>query len=333
MTKCASMAELRLNPLSDEWVVIAADRQERVYRPPLEDCPLCPTSVNVDEFSEIPFDEFEVAVFENRFLALSTNADDDDGVNRTDPYQSAPAYGHCEVVVYSDDHQQTFSDLSIERVQLLIDVWIDRCTTLGSDAGVHYVLPFENKGERVGATLGHPHGQIYAFPYIPPRVRQHLVAAKNYLMARQRCAQCDVCVREIDTTERLLMDTKSWLVFVPFAPQFPYESHVVPKRHLSSLGALNEEEKLELATVLSSLTKSYDRLWDFSLPYVMAIHQRPVNDEMEWDRFCHLRFEFKPVNRGATNIKFLAGVELAAGTFIVDVRPEDAAAQLRTALR
>ncbi len=326
-----TMSERRYSPLSDEWVVITANRQERVFRPSTEQCPLCPNSVNREGFTEIPFKEYEVAVFENRFPALTVTPDiclKED----SPPYQTSPAYGHCEVIVYSDDHRATFADLSIQRIQLVIDVWIDRCEALGADPGVHYVMPFENKGELIGATLDHPHGQIYAFSEVPPRVRQFLTTARRHHAATERCLQCDICARELASRKRLVMVTRSWLAFVPFAPQFPFETHVVPLRHVASLSALRGEERLELAGVLSKITRCYDRLWSKSLPYVMAIHQRPYDDEHEWDDFSHVRFEFKPMNRDATKIKYLAGVELAAGTFVVDVRPEDAAERLRQAL-
>lgn len=133
--------------------------------------------------------------------------------------------------------------------------------------------------------------------------------------------------------DRLVMNTTTWLAFVPFAPQFPFETHVVPKRHVTSLSTLSEEERRGLSEVLSEVTKCYDRLWNASLPYVMTVHQRPSDEECEWDRYCHLRFEFKPLHRDATKIKYLAGVEMGAGTYVVDVRPEDAAARLREALR
>ena len=272
-----------------------------------------------------------MAVFENRFPALTVTSDID-SEEYSLPYQTVPAYGHCEVIAYSDRHGHTFADLSVERIRLVIDVWIDRCETLGADPSVHYVMPFENKGELIGATLDHPHGQIYAFSEIPPRVRQYVNTARRHFHATKRCIQCDICALEIESTDRLVMNTSSWLVYVPFAPQFPFETHIVPKRHAVSLSALNSEETLELADVLSRVTKCYDRLWSMSLPYVMAIHQRPTDDEHEWDDFGHLRFEFKPLNRDATKIKYLAGVELGAGTFVVDVCPEDAAEQLRKAL-
>jgi len=326
-----AMAERRRNPLTNEWVVITAHRQRRTYRPPTAQCPLCPTSANSEGFTEVPFETYEVAVFENRFPALSP-------VGTIEPpstaglYHSDPAYGHCEVIVYSDKHEQTFSDLSPERIRLVIDVWIDRCMTLGSDPGVNYVMPFENKGELVGATLGHPHGQIYAFPDIPPRPRQQLSTAQQYFSSTRRCVQCDVCACEMESPVRVVIDTNSWLAYVPFAPQFPFEIHVVPKAHSPSLLELSGEDKRELTDVLSRVAKCYDRLWNFSLPYVMTIHQRPANDECEWDRFCHVRIEFKPIHREATKLKYLAGAELAAGAFIVDVLPEDAAAQLKRAL-
>lgn len=325
------MAERRYNPLADEWVVITANRQDRVHRPSPEQCPLCPREDSRKDFREIPFESYQVAVFENRFPALSG----DESVapdSVVDPYQTERAYGHCEVIVYSDDHQQSFADLTTERIGLVIDAWIDRCETLGSDPDVHYVMPFENKGELVGATLSHPHGQLYAFPDIPPRVRQHVTTSRRYFSLSQRCLQCDMCARELASADRIVIKTSAWLAFVPFAPQFPYQMNIVPRHHTTSLSALSVTSKRDLAEVLSRVTQCYDRLFNFSLPYVMAIHQRPSNDEYPWDEFCHLRFEFKPLHRSATKTKFLAGVELAAGAFIVDVSPEDAAAQLRKAL-
>lgn len=330
MMQLTAVAERRYNPLSGEWVMITANRQGRVYRPTTEQCPLCPTSIDREGFSEIPFASYEVAVFENRFPALS----DDEAVidGSTTLYPKAPAYGRCEVVVYSDDHDQTFADLSAERIGLVINTWIDRCEVLGRDPEVHYVMPFENKGELVGATLGHPHGQLYAFPDIPPRVRQNIASVHAYFSETRKCLQCDVCAEETDSKDRVVFETSEWIAFVPFAPQFPFEVHVVPTLHASSLSALSVAARRDLSDVLSKITKCYDRLWNISLPYVMALFQRPSDDEYGWDDFCHLRFEFKPFHRDATRTKYLAGVELAAGAFIVDVRPEDAAVQLREAL-
>lgn len=321
----------RLDVLANEWVIFATSRQNRMYKPPVDLCPLCPLSVTEPQFTEIPTPAFQVAVFENRFPSLST-IETYEQHQLPEPYQVSPAYGHCEVIVYSENHELTFSDLTLERIQLVIHAWIDRTLDLESDSRVSYVMPFENKGELVGTTLSHPHGQIYAYPDIPPVVAVRLTAAKEFLASTGNCLQCTILTAENVEKQRMVATNSTWIAFVPFAPRFPFEVHVVPLRHVPSLTDLSELEIRELSQLLSKVTKGYDNLWGFSLPYVMAIHQRPSND-FDWREPCHLRIEFKPFHRSADKVKFLAGSELAAGAFVVDVLPEEAAAQLLEAMR
>lgn len=325
------MTERRYNALTREWIVVSTNRQDRVYKPPADECPLCPLHGDHGKFTEVPIPTFEVAVFENRFPSMSPSFDVE--LNESSGgFMYSPAYGHCEVIVYSDDHDVTFAGLPFESIRLLVDVWTDRWHTLGSDPQIQYVMPFENKGELVGATLSHSHGQIYAFTDLPSLVEKEVSAARGYFNSTQQCLQCDTNTMELESKQRIVVENDSWLVGVPFAPHFPYEVHIVPKRHVPSLPNLLTRERDELASVLSIVTKSYDRLWDFSLPYVMAIHQRPTDDDCVWNECCHLRFEFKPFHRSANKVKFLAGSELEAGAFVVDVSPEIAASELREAL-
>jgi UDPglucose--hexose-1-phosphate uridylyltransferase len=324
------MTERRYDPTANEWVTFATHRQHRTYHPSDDFCPLCPTRPGAPE-TEIPYPSFEVVTFDNRFPSFSSRPPRPD-VEPTTLYPVLPAYGRCEVVVYSDDHQATFSDLPPERVRMIVDVWADRWAALGGQDGISYVMPFENKGEVVGTTLSHPHGQIYGYPEVPSRPRRELQTARSHLSATGRCVECDVVSAELDDGRRVVAVDESWVAWVPFWARFPYEVHVAARRHRPSLAALVGEERDRLARTLTTVTRAYDALWGSSLPYVMAFHQRPTDEEEDWDPISHLHVEFAPPNRSADKLKYLAGSELAGGAFVTDVAPEEAAATLRAAL-
>src|SRR6266446_6550372 len=276
------MPELRFDPLHKEWVAYATERNDRTFLP-TDFCPLCPSGQG--GASEVPLDTFEVVVFENRFPAF--------GPDRHDGRPMRPATTGCEVVVYTPEHELTLAELPLERVRLLVDVWADRYRELGSRREVGYVYIFENKGEEVGVTLHHPHGQIYALPFIPPFAEAELDASREHLVGEGQCLHC----REVALE--------------------------------ASIADLDDAERRDLAESLLGVTGAYDRHFGFSTPYVMAVHQAPT-DGRDWPQ-AHLHFEFYPPHRRADRLKYLAGVELGAGTFVNDTRPEDTAAQLRRA--
>lgn len=322
------MRERRYDPTCDEWVTFASDRQDRTYKP--EDvCPLCPAMPGGLE-TEIPLPAFEVVTFDNRFPAFSPAppAPEEAGSGL---YRVAPATGRCEVVVYSDDHFATFADLPPPRIRMIIDVWADRWQTLAAEPAVMYVMPFENKGEVVGTTLSHPHGQIYAFPDIPPRAERELRTAGRYRQATGHCVRCDVVEAEISDGRRLVAATDRTIAWVPFWARFPYEVHVAPRRHVPSLPDLTSAERDDLGRMLSLVTRSYDALWNFAMPYVMAIHQQPTTADPSVREISHLRVEFAPPYRSHDKLKHLAGSELAAGAFVSDAAPESTAYALRGA--
>lgn len=325
------MKERRWDPTAGEWVTFATHRQTRTYQPAADFCPLCPTRPGGPD-TEIPHPSFEVVTFDNRYPAYSPAAE---APGSTGPaaFPCEPARGRCEVVVYSDDHHATFADLGAERVRMLVDVWVDRWRILGASREVGYVMVFENKGPAIGTTLSHPHGQIYGYPDVPPRPRRALAAARLHHQRTGRCVQCDVVAAELHDGRRIVAVGDRWLAWVPFWARFPYEVHVGARRHRPGLGVLDEVDRRGLATMLSVVARTYDALWGFSLPYVMAMHQRPTNDDEDWDPISHLHVDFCPPNRTKDRLKHLAGSELAAGAFITDVAPEEAAAQLRAALR
>jgi UDPglucose--hexose-1-phosphate uridylyltransferase len=299
------MPELRFDPLRQEWVAYNTERNDRTFLP-TSFCPLCPSGADGD--SEIPLDDFEVVVFENRFPALASG---------------------CEVVVYTADHHRTLAELPVERVRLLVDVWSDRYESLGSRPEFQYVFIFENKGEEIGVTLHHAHGQIYALPFIPPVAAQELEASRRDLDSSGRCLHCDQVEREL-AGERVVFQRGSMIAFVPHAARWPYEVHVYPRRHVASVSELNGQERDDLAAALVEVASAYDRHFGFSTPYVMAMHQAPT-DGRPWPE-AHLHVEFYPPHRRRDRLKHLAGVELGAGTFVNDTRPEETADQLRQAV-
>ena len=311
------MPDLRFDPLRHEWVAYATERNDRTFLPTAF-CPLCPTGVG--GASEVPLDTFEVVVFENRFPAF--------GPDRRKGRPVRPPTTGCEVVVYTPEHELTLARLPAERVRLLVDVWADRYQELGSRAEVAYVYIFENKGEEVGVTLHHPHGQIYALPFIPPFAEAELAASGKHLVEEGQCLHCRELALEA-AGPRMVLNEGSMVAFVPRSARWPYEVHLYPLRHVASIADLDEAERWDLARALLAVTGTYDRHFGFSTPYVMAVHQAPT-DGRDWQQ-AHLHFEFYPPHRRQDRLKLLAGVELGAGTFVNDTRPEETAVQLRKA--
>jgi UDPglucose--hexose-1-phosphate uridylyltransferase len=296
------MSELRFQELRGEQVAYAIDRQERTFLPPAEHCPLCPTAPG-GEPTEIPFAAFEIAVFENRFPAFR-----------------AP-HGAAEVVVYTDAHTGSLGTLSAERARELMWVWRHRYAELGARADVEYVLIFENRGVEVGVTLHHPHGQIYAYPFLPPVPALELAAD-----ARLRgCAPCELLRRELDDGRRVVYENDGVVVYVPYAARWAYEAHVVMRAHRSSLLECEPGELDALAEALQALVRGYDALFERPFPYVMAVHQAPTDGRARG----HVHVEFYPPLRTADKLKYLAGSEQGAGTFISDTLPEESAVVLR----
>ncbi len=323
------MMERRRDPLTGQWRMFASHRQDRTFLPPEQHCPLCPTR-DPDHPTEIPLPSFDVAVFDNRFPALTAHPPPPETPG-SDLYPVAPAHGANEVIVYSDRHHPSATEMGPARMEKIVAVWADRYAELGSRDEVAYVFIFENRGEAIGVTLHHPHGQIYAYPEIPPLPATELAAATAHLEATGRCILCDVVARERSDGVRLVAQNGSFVAFVPFAARFPYEVHVASRRHATSVGDLADPERALLAELLVTVRTGLDGLFGFPLPFVMSLHQAPT-DDADWLPVSHLHLEFTPVHRSATKLKYLAGSELGAGAFLNDVAPETAAAAIRVAL-
>jgi len=319
--------ELRWDPTLREWVAYATRRQDRTFLPPAEYCPLCPTKPGGFP-TEIERDHYDIVVFENKFpsFALDAGVPEEPGSDLT---PTAPGLGVCEVVVYADDHDATLASLDERRIGNLIEVWADRYRELGASEEVAYVFIFENKGEAIGVTLHHPHGQIYAFPFVPPRPAKELGAATEFGEQNEgSCLHCDVLTQEREDGRRVVVEGEHFTAFIPFYAHFPFEVHVYARRCSPSIADLGAAERRDLASVLKRLLTGYDSLFGFSLPYMMVMHQAPT-DGANYEGIAHFHIEFYPPNRTADKLKYQAGSETGAGAFVMDVLPEQSAETLR----
>ncbi|MFH1074064.1 MAG: galactose-1-phosphate uridylyltransferase [Candidatus Firestonebacteria bacterium] len=319
------MSELRWNPMLDEWVITATHRQERTFFPPKDFCPLCPTKKGKFP-TEIPAETYEIAVFENKFPSLQKTAPVP-AVKGDDFYKVKKARGICEVVVYTKEHDTTLAKQPVDEVYKLIKVWKDRYKELGEQKFIKYVYIFENKGEIIGVTLPHPHGQIYAFPFIPPKVEIELKAAKKYYHKNKKCLYCDILKKERKFKQRIVGENAGFTAFIPFYAKYPYEVHIMSKKHKSSLLDFSERDMKNLSTMLKTILVKYDKLFNFSFPYIMLMHQAPTDGKLHKE--IHWHIEFYPPYRTEKKVKYLAGCEAGAGSFINDTLAEEKAAELR----
>ena len=318
------MSELRWHPILGQWVISATHRQNRTYKPPVEHCPLCPTQAGSPP-TEIPFSNFDIAVFQNKFPSLRRDAAEAD-VEGTPLYPVRKAEGICEVVVYTPEHNGNLGTCSEEKVRNLIDVWADRYNELGALEYVDYVFIFENRGEAAGVTLHHPHGQIYAYPFIPPICQREIEQSEAHYVQTGRCLFCDVVKEEQNDGRRIVWQNEHIVAFVPFFARFPFEVHIYPQRHVGCISQLNDQERWALARAMQQVIRRYDRLFGVPMPYMMAMHQQPTDGGNY--PFYHYHIEFLPLARAENKLKYLAGSESGAGTFITDMAAEEQAQRL-----
>ena len=319
------MSELRWNPLMGEWVATATHRQARTFLPPADFCPLCPTKPGGFP-TEIPEATYDIVAFENRFPSLQPEPPPP-AVEASELYPVRSGIGVCEVLVYSPNHNSTLAREPVEQLYQLVQVWTDRFRELSTHEFVDYVFIFENKGEAIGVTLHHPHGQIYAYPFVPPRVLTELAQTRAHMEATGRCLLCDILADERRDGRRIVSENDSFAAYIPFFARYPYEVHISATRHLQALTDLSDAEQRDLAAMIKSVIVAYDKLFDLSFPYMMVLHQRPV-DGGNYDHY-HFHIEFYPPLRTATKLKYLAGSETGAGMFINDTLAEEKAAELR----
>ena len=328
-------ATMRQDVLTGDWVSVAAARQNRAFLPPAELDPLAPqTPTNP---SEIP-SQYDVAVFENRSPSFGPALAEafGDAPAASDPPRglddlahlglgrTRTSVGRCEVVCFSPERAGSFGTQSVTRARTVIEAWADRTAALSALPGVAQVFPFENRGEAIGVTLHHPHGQIYSYPYITPRTTRLLDSIDR--------TSPDLFQRILEFEQagpRVLLRGEHWTAFVPFAARWPIEVHLLPHRHVPDFAGLSEAERDELAPLYLRLLRGVDALYDTPTPYIAAWHQAPVAVGRDTVR---LNLQLTSPRRAADKLKYLAGSEAAMGAWIGDVPPETAADRLRAAV-
>ncbi|MCB5907616.1 galactose-1-phosphate uridylyltransferase [Streptomyces pinistramenti] len=316
----STASEIRHDRLLGDAVAIASHRQGRTYHPPADECPLCPSRAG--RLSEIPEADYDVVVFENRFPSLAGDS------------------GRCEVVCFTPDHDASFADLTPAQAALVLDAWTDRTAALSQLPQVAQVFCFENRGAEIGVTLGHPHGQIYAYPFTTPRTERMLASLAAHREATGgRNLFDDVLADERAAGRRIVLEGDHWTAFVPYAAHWPYEVHLYPRRRVPDLTALDDAARTEFPQVYLELLRRFDRIFDEGdgrgprtpgaarTPYIAAWHQAPVRAADRAEFALHL--ELFTIRRTPGKLKFLAGSESGMNVFINDVPPEAAAERLR----
>ncbi len=315
------MAELRYNPLLNDWIIIASHRQDRPQMPK-DWCPFCPGS------GKVP-DSYDVYKYDNDFPALSQNPPVPDDV-ATDFFKVKPEYGKCEVVLYSPEHTTTLPQLSVDHIEKLVSLWQERFTEISKDENIKYIFMFENKGEPVGVTMPHPHGQIYGYSVIPKRINEELSNSKKHFENTGKCLICDILENEYKEDKRVICENEDFAVILPFFSDYPYGIYIISKKHKQNITEFNDAEKHNLAKILKEATGTLDALFDMSFPYMMCMYQNPVNSEDTSD-YNHFHIKFYPPMRSESKIKFNASSETGAWACCNPTAPEDKAEELRLA--
>lgn len=315
------MAELRWNPILKDWVMNVSSRQKRPNMPK-DFCPFCPGS------GKVP-DNYEVLKYDNDFPALSANPPEPDDV-ANELYKTAPLRGKCEVILYSPNHTQTLPELSAPHVRKLVDLWCERFEEIAKDPEVKYILIFENRGELVGVTMPHPHGQIYGYPWIPKKLQVELDSSAEYYAETGKCLYCDMLSGETADGRRIIFENEHFITYLPYYAEFVYGVCIAAKNHVSCLSEFSDEMKTSLANAVRDTAATLDALFDKPMPYMMAMHQSPVNGD-DRSKDYHFHIEFYPPLRSETQIQWRASSETAAWACCNPTCPEEKAQELREA--
>ena len=316
------MAELRWHPFTKDWVMIASNRQNRPQMPK-DWCPFCPGS------GKVP-DDYEVYKYDNDFPALSQNPSEPDDV-ANDFFKVKPSYGKCEVILYSPGHTTTLPELSVDHVTKLVDLWCERFDAISEDENIKYVFIFENRGNVVGVTMPHPHGQIYGYSFIPKKIELELESAKEYKEEKGNCIFCDMLKEEKKFEKRIIFSNEHFTVFLPFFTEYPYGVYIFSNEHKNNISQFTPEERRSLAAILRETVGMLDSLFDYNFPYMMCMHNAPVNTEEDVSDYYHFHIEFFPPMRSADKQKFNASSETGVWAHCNPTRPEDTAEELRAA--
>ncbi len=347
--------QMRWDPILREWVIVASNRTARPVlgkvfeensekEPETQEssqkmkkkeidsaekdtnsgytCPFCPGS------PEVPDADWKAKQLGNRFAALQDTFEDGWSINSDALFPTRSALGKCEVILYTPEHHRTLGEIPIADLYPLADLWKERYEVLAQEPALKYVYIFENRGEAIGVSLEHPHGQIYALPYLPPKIQRKRDSLAEYKEKESKCLFCDVMEKEMKAKVRILAENDSFVAFVPYFAHWPYEVDMYAKRHVSSIAQFTQTELHDFMRMMKELVLRYDTLRQGTMSYVMSLFNAPVNcsGQDQW----HFHVEFYPLYRGPGRIKHLAGVELGCGTIINPLNPESAANHLKS---
>jgi UDPglucose--hexose-1-phosphate uridylyltransferase len=313
------MQQLRWHALLQQWVAVSTHRQDRPQMPS-NWCPFDPGSGHVPE-------HYDVYLYPNDFPAFSPATEP--FAPQSGLFSETGARGACDVVLYSPEHTLPPSKLSVDHWRKIVDLWTERTRQLSENPEIAFVAPFENCGAAVGVTMPHPHGQIYALPFVPPHIQKEISSARGFANAnRGECLFCRLFQEELKDGSRIIAADDQFVAFVPYAARFPAEVTLHSRRHVRALLDLSVEEKASLASLLSITRRKYDHLYGFVMPLMMAVKQAPL---LEPESPYHFHVQFMPLQRSPTKLKYLATMETGFGTFLADTAPEKMAESLREA--
>lgn len=326
----------RFNPLTGEWLVVSPHRTQRPWQGQLEktaeefldlyqpDCYLCPK--NKRSGGAINPDYDSVFVFENDFAALFPNLEESKS-NENELLIAQSERGICRVVCFSPNHSLTLAKMQTVDIKKVVETWQEQTEDLSKNEFIKSVQIFENRGEMMGCSNPHPHGQIWASESVPNELTKEINSFANYKQKHNSCLLCDYLKIEIEKGERLVCENNNFAVIVPFWAIYPFETIVISKRHCGNFTELTDVESYDLAEILREITSRYDKVFDVSFPYSMGFHQNAFNVEQQNDFHFHAHF-YPPLLRSATIRKFLVGFEIL-GSPQRDITPELAAKRLK----
>lgn len=317
------MAELRWHPLINDWVMIASNRQQRPQMP-RDYCPFCPGSGKVPA-------HYDVYAYDNDFPALSQTPPQPDDV-ANDFFRVRPAYGKCEVILYSPEHDKTLPELPVSHLRKLVDLWAQRFSALRRDENIKYIFIFENRGEAVGVTMPHPHGQIYGYSVLPKKIELELASCRAYHEVNERCLLCDMRAEEETVGRRVIFENEHFACILPFFTEYPYGVYLFSKRHTDTIESLTPAERDSLAAALRETAGMLDSLFGMKFPYMMCMHNAPVNSG-DASAYYHFHIEFFPPMRSADKLKYNASSETGVWAHCNPTCPEEKAQELREAHR
>lgn len=321
------MPELRWNPLLDTWTMVATNRQHRPHLPK-DFCPFCPGSGKVPE-------KYDVMVYENDFPVLKQGGfKGEEKKTKSAVLKSAEAYGKCEVILYCDDHNKQLYQLSDAHVLKLVELWTERYRELSKDTRIKYIFEFENRGEEVGVTMHHPHGQLYAYPFVPAKVKAELDNCKKYYKQNGSNLFKDLNAAEKKHKKRIVFENKSFIAYIPYFTDYPFGVFIVNKKLKGNFTEFTLNEKKDLAEALKKITAGFDKIYERQFPYMMCIHQTPVNEKKYADanEYYAFHIEFYPPLRSKDKIKWYAGSEMGAGAAANPLDVDECAEILRNCI-